>query len=172
MSEELRSILLGTAGLSVAALVAVFLTVTRGRVGASRAELRAAARLAAIAVVVQSAHFAEELATGFHRRFPGQLGLAPWPASFFVSFNLFWLVVWGLSCLGLAARRRAALAALWFLGIAALVNGVAHPLLSARASAYFPGLVTSPVLGIVGLVLLRRLASFTRGPAARRGAVS
>jgi len=46
--------------------------------------------------------------------------------------------------------------------MAALANGVAHPLLSVRVAGYFPGLITSPVLGIVGVLLLRRLTSITR----------
>jgi len=161
----LRSILLGTAGLSLAALGALALTLLRGGPRASRAELRAAARLAAVVVLLQAAHFAEELVTGFHRRFPEALGLVPWPAAFFVPFNLFWLLIWVLACPRLAAGSRLALAALWFLGLAALANGVAHPLLAARAGVYFPGLVSAPLLGVVGLLLLRRLASVTRSPA-------
>jgi len=163
VSEELRSILLGTAGLSAAALAAILLTLTRGGISSSGAELRASVRLAAIAVLLQAAHFAEEVATGFPELFPEQLGLTPWSRGFFVSFNLFWLIVWGFGVLGLAARRRPALAALWFLAIAGFVNGLAHPVLSARVGGYFPGLITSPFLGVVGLLLLRRLALLTRG---------
>jgi hypothetical protein len=114
MTEELRSILVGTAGLSVAGVVALLLTLARGGVVASRTELRAAVRLAFAVVLVQAAHFAEELTTGFHRRFPELLGLSPWSLRFFVSFNLVWLAIWGLSLWGLNARRRTALFPLWF----------------------------------------------------------
>ena len=120
MSEELRSILLGTAGLSVAGVIALFLALARGGVQAGEAELRAAVRLGGVAVLFQAAHFAEELATGFHLRFPALLGLSPWSLRFFVTFNLFWLVVWGLSLWGLRARWRAALFPLWFLASVAL----------------------------------------------------
>ncbi len=164
MNEELRSVLLGTAGLSVGAIVAVVLTVTRGPIGAGVAELRAAVRLAAVAVLLQFAHFAEELATGFRERFPELLGLAPWSSRFFVSFNLFWLAAWGLSLPGLAARRRVALFPLWFLAIAGLANGVAHLVFSARVGGYFPGLFTSPLVGILGLLLMRRLLQITAAP--------
>jgi hypothetical protein len=170
LGEELRSILLGTAGVSAAALVALLLTVVRDRVTPNPAELQAAVRVAVAAVLVQFAHFAEELATGFHQRFPEQLGLAPWSPWFFVPFNLFWLAAWVLSCRGLAAGRQPALAALWFLGIAGLVNGVAHPLLSLRSGGYFPGLIMSPLVCVAGFLLLRQLAVVTRGPAAARGA--
>lgn len=161
MNDELRSILLGTAGLWIAVVAALFLTLARGGVGASGERLRAAVRLAIVAVLVQAAHFAEELATGFHRRFPDLLGLAPWPVGFFVSFNLFWLVIWGLSIRGLAPRRRAALFLLWFLGVASVANGLAHPLLSLGTGGYFPGLVSSPIVGVAGVLLLRHLSRLT-----------
>jgi hypothetical protein len=40
-------------------------------------------------------------------------------------------------------------------------NGVAHPLLSMRTGGYFPGLVTSLLVGVIGILLLRRLALIT-----------
>jgi hypothetical protein len=168
VSEELRSILIGTAGLSAAALGAVALSLTRDRPTSDRTELRATARIAFLTLLVQAAHFLEELATGFRAQFPEQLGLVPWPQSFFVSFNLFWLVVWTLGTRGLLMGHLAALAALWFLGLAAAANGIIHPLLSVRVGSYFPGLFTSPVLGIAGILLLRRLTSITRSAAAVR----
>lgn len=163
MSEELRSILLGTGGLGVAAVIAVFLTVLRGGVDAGAAGLRAALRLVAFTILLQAAHFAEELATGFHRRYPELLGLAPWSLRFFVSFNLFWLAVWSLCLWGLVARWRIALFPLWFLGIGCIVNGLAHAAFAMRTGGYFPGLVTSPFLGVLGVLLLLRLALITSG---------
>jgi hypothetical protein len=89
------------------------------------------------------------------------LGLTPWSLRFFVSFNLFWLAIWSLSVWGLAARKRAALFPFWFLGIGCVANGLAHPLFSIITRGYFPGLVTSLVAGIVGVVLLRWLLRVT-----------
>jgi hypothetical protein len=162
MGEDLRSILTGTAGLGIAAIAAIALTVARERVSQDPVKRRTAVRAAVVAILAQSAHFAEELATGFHERFPAQLGLSPWSVRFFIVFNLTCLVVWALSCRGLAAGRPPAVAALWFLGLAALLNGVAHPLLAIRAEAYFPGLLTSPFVGLAGILLVRRLALATR----------
>ena len=162
MSDQLRSILIGTAGLSVAAVIALLLTLVRGGVETSGRELRLAVRLAFVTTLVQAGHFTEELATGFHRRFPELLGLSPWSLRFFVSFNLVWLAAWVLSLWGLAARRRIALFPLWFLGIASVVNGLAHPALSVRTGGYFPGLVTSPFVGILGILLLRQLGMTTK----------
>lgn len=55
----------------------------------------------------------------------------------------------------------AALFPLWFLGIAGVANGVAHPALSIRTGGYFPGLVTAPLVGIAGALLIRRLLAVT-----------
>lgn len=161
MSEGTRSILLGTTGLWLAIGVALFLTLARGGVEGNAIQLRAAVRVAIVAVLLQGAHFAEELTTGFHRRFPELLGLEPWPVGFFVSFNLFWLAIWGLSIGAFAARRSIALFPLWFLGIASVANALAHPLLSLRAGGYFPGLLSSLIVGVAGAVLLAHLVRVT-----------
>lgn len=162
MSEELRSIVLGTLGLSVAAAVAAVLTFTRAPISAARAAIESLRRVLVMTVALQSLHFLEELATGFHQRFPQWLGLAPWSATFFVAFNLFWIAVWVAGVPGIAARRTWALLALWFLALACCANGVAHPLLALAVGGYFPGLVTSPFLGLAGALLLRRLLATTQ----------
>jgi hypothetical protein len=138
------------------------LTLTRAQPRAEQGDIRAVVGLAAVTILLQTAHFAEELVTGFHRRFPEILGVAPWSSRFFVSFNLFWLGAWIVSIWGVTARRQSALFALWFLAIACVANGLAHPLLSARVGGYFPGLFTSPLIGIAGMLLLRRLLFATR----------
>jgi Protein of unknown function with HXXEE motif len=161
MTQALRSILLGTAGLTGAATVALLVTLARGGVEVDDARLRSAVRLAMIAAVLQALHFAEEYATGFHRRFPELLELPPWSDGFFVIFNLVWLAIWAVSICGLGRRRHAALFPLWFLAIAGIGNGLGHPLLSLRTGGYFPGLITSPLVGIAGVLLLRALLDVT-----------
>jgi hypothetical protein len=85
--------------------------------------------------------------------------LVPWPDSFFVIFNATWLCTWALTAAAILAGRSSRLVAtpVWFLAFGAIANGIAHPLLSLAAGGYFPGLFTAPVLGVAGLVLLRRL---------------
>jgi len=46
---------------------------------------------------------------------------------------------------------------IWFLAIASAVNGVAHPVLSLVSGGYFPGLWSSPLVGVAGVFLLRAL---------------
>jgi len=170
MNDELRSILPSTAVLGAAGLIALFLTLTRGWSDESRTHSRGVVHIALVAILFQAAHFAEELVTGFHQRFPALLGLAPMPLRLFVLFNLAWLAIWSLSAWGLAARSRVALFPLWFLGIACIANGVAHPSFSVLVGGYFPGLVTSPAVGVLGVLLLRRLLLVTHGVSPAPGA--
>lgn len=163
MSDQVRSILIGTAGVATAAAVALGLTVARGPVLASPAALRATVRLAGVAFLFQAAHFGEELATGFAHRFPEVFGLAPWSARFFVGFNLTWFALWALSLPGLAARYRPALFPLWFLSLGGILNGVAHPVLALVAGGYFPGVATAPLVGLAGGLLVWRLLRITEG---------
>jgi protein-S-isoprenylcysteine O-methyltransferase Ste14 len=161
MSETLRSELLGTTGLSAAALAAVLLTLGRTPVARDRIGRERTTRLYAALVVAQALHAAEEYATGFYVAFPSSLGLAPWPAGFFLTFNLVWLAIWIAAAIGLRAGHHVAHAPVWFLAIAAVANGVAHPLLAIRAGGYFPGLVTSPLLAVGGILLWRRMMEIT-----------
>ena len=181
MGPEFRSILVGTAGLSVAAIAAAVLTFTRAAPVAGSPALRSTIVAALVAIVAQSAHFVEEQLTGFPREFPPVVGLIPWPDDFFVGFNVFWIVVWSASCVAAARGPRAALFPLWFLSIASMANGVAHPALSLRAGGYFPGVLTSPLVGVMGIMLARQLFRATDGSAgevsidadqARRASVS
>jgi len=162
MNENLRSMLMGTAGLSVAAIAAVLLTMMRRLVDGDPVVRERTVRLFLIGLAAQSLHFMEEDVTGFAYRFPALLGLTPWPQSFFVVFNLIWLRVWILSAIGLQKGYRFALFPVWFFAIAAVANGIAHPLLAVIARGYFPGLITSPVIGFVGVLLGLRLLKLTR----------
>lgn len=161
VTSGLSSILPSALVLGIAGITALFLTVSRGWAAESRMHIPGAVRIAVVAVFFQAAHFTEELLTGLSERLPALFGLAPMSLWFFASFNVAWLVIWSLSSWGLAAKRRAALFPLWFLGIGCTVNGVAHPALAVFAGGYFPGLVTSPVVGVLGVLLLRRLLVVT-----------
>ncbi len=162
MNENLRSVLTGTAGLSAAAVVALLLTIVRRPVDSDLAGRERTARLFLIGLAAQCLHFMEEFVTRFQDRFPALLGLPAWPENFFVAFNLLWLTVWILSAIGLQRGYRAALFPAWFFAIAAIANGIAHPLLALVARGYFPGLISSPVLGVLGVLLWRRLLALTR----------
>src|SRR5271163_1231660 len=99
MSENLRSILVGTAGLSAGALVALLLTILRKPLEGDSAGRRRVARLFLLGLAAQCLHFLEEFVTRFQDRFPRLLGLPAWSDDFFVAFNLIWLSVWLLSAI-------------------------------------------------------------------------
>lgn len=149
--------------LSLVALVSLGLTRSRPVSDDLRAR-RKAARALAVAIVVQGGHFVEEAATGFYRRFPELLGQPAMPYSAFVIFNVAWLAIWVASVPGLRSGRPAAYFAAWFLGIAGVLNGVAHPLLALVERSYFPGVVTAPLIGIAGGFVLIRLQRATQPP--------
>jgi len=168
VSRQLASVTLGTLGLDVALLIALWLTLSRAPTRGAGARLERVRRVAAAAVALQLVHFLEEWHSGFHVRFPQLVGLAPWSSEFFVAFNAAWLVVWAACAALLRAERPALLLPLWFLAVASLANGVAHPLLAAAVRGYFPGLWSSLAVGAAGVFLLRALAAAT---APRRSAL-
>jgi hypothetical protein len=119
-------------------------------------------RLFLIGLAGQCLHFMEEFVTRFQERFTALLSLPAWSDDFFVVFNLLWLCVWILAAVGLWRGYRAALFPVWFFAIASIANGVAHPVLAVVAHGYFPGLMTSPVVGVIGVLLLLRLVGATQ----------
>ncbi len=171
MSDSLRSILLVTAVLDVMLVIAIGLTVFRTVHPDTVARDRLIS-LFLIGIAAQSIHFIEEFTTGFHCRWPELLGLSPWSAEFFVSFNVSWIAIWVLSAAGLRSGVRAALVPTWFFAIAMTANGVGHPLMALYSGGYFPGLWSSPVVGVLGVMLLGRLAGYTQGSGLESQAVS
>jgi hypothetical protein len=171
VSAELRSILVGTMGLSVAVIVAAVLTISREIRISALSELNRVRRVAAMTIVLQCAHFTEEWYSGFHRRFPEMLGLVPWSNTFFAFFNLIWIAIWCLCAAFLRNQPRVLSFPIWFLAIASFLNGIGHPVLSIVSGGYFPGLWSSPFVGAAGLLLFRALSRLT-GPSSisRRGA--
>jgi hypothetical protein len=121
-----------------------------------------AARTLGLAVGLQSLHFAEEAAMGFHQHFPAIFGLPEMPFGAFAVFNIAWIVAWIFAVAGVRSLNTAAFFAAWFLAIGGLLNLVAHPLLALAVGGYFPGLFTSPLIGGAGIVLWRHLKRATR----------
>jgi len=148
--------IIGTGALWAALVAALVITVI-AKPEAGR--LARGAPWALVVLAIQSLHFAEEFSTGFHERFPALLGLAQWTPVFFVAFNMAWIAAWSLAIACAVTRRATFLASwlVWFLAMAAVGNGIAHPVLAVVGGGYFPGLVTSPVLGAAGIFLIRAL---------------
>ncbi len=142
-------------------IVAGVLTLARPEIGREAAGRRRFLLVSVLATVTQAAHFIEEWQTGFAMDFPKTFGLPAIPESSFVVFNLTWIAIWLLAIPGVRRGLTIALWPLWFLGLAAVLNAVAHPILALRTGTYFPGLITAPLVGALGAVLLRELAIIT-----------
>lgn len=151
--------------LGAAALAALHLARSRRPGPELASERHAAARALALATGVQSVHFAEEAATGFHERLGPVFGLPGMSFAFFVAFNLAWIGIWIASVPGLRSSRTAAFFAAWFLAIAGLLNGVAHPLLAVASDGYFPGLASLPLIAAASVWLWLRLRRATQSAA-------
>jgi len=159
VNENLRSLLAGTAGPSVAAVTTVLLTILAKPKAGDLAGRERTVRLFLIGLAAQCPHFMEEFVARFEDRFPAR------PQNFFVVFNLMWLCVWILSAIGLQRGYRFALFPGWFFAIAGIVNGIAHPIFAIVARGYFPGLITSPVVGAMEGLLWLSLQALTAPPA-------
>ncbi|GLQ46326.1 hypothetical protein GCM10007862_13770 [Dyella lipolytica] len=154
--------LIGTSALSIAALISIVLTMLRHPRWTDTVSIERVSRVFLFGLAAQCLHFMEESLTHFPVRLPELLGLPPWPDDFFVVFNLLWLAVWILSSIGLRAGYRVAMFPIWFFTISCLVNLIAHPILSLAVGGYFPGLLTSPLVGLFGVWLVMRLIALTR----------
>ena len=54
----------------------------------------------------------------------------PWSNLFFISFNVGWIMICSLTIAFLRDQMRILWFPLWFLAVAAVMNGIAHPLLA------------------------------------------
>ena len=148
--------------LGLAALAAATLAWTRSSPPEWASKRRVTAQTLALATAVQAIHFTEEAITDFPRRLGELLGLPAMPMSFFMVFNLAWIGIWLASIVAIRAAHRWAFFAAWFLAIAGMFNGIAHPMLAAASVGYFPGLWTSPAIALAGLWLASKLREATR----------
>jgi hypothetical protein len=139
--------------LGTTVLAALWIASRRRSAPESTEARRRAARALVVAVGAQGLHFLEEAATGFPARFGALFGVPEMPGFVFFAFNLAWLAIWVASIAGVRSGRAAAFFAAWFLAIAGVLNGIAHPMMALGVGAYFPGLVSGPVVGVAGVWL-------------------
>lgn len=157
----LLSLLPSIVVLGLAATAAIALALTRTSQTEHTAQRREAANALALALILQGIHFAEEALTGFPERLAQLLDLPAMPMSFFVVFNVTWLGIWVVSIPGIRSAHTGTFFAAWFLAIAGIINGVAHPLLAVASGGYFPGLVSSPFIAVAAIWLWQRLSRAT-----------
>jgi hypothetical protein len=170
MSDSARSMILGPSVLYAVAAIAIVLTIIRRPARNSGDAIDAIVRLYLVGIAFHCLHFTEEYVTRFYVRAPEFLGLVAWPSEFFVIFNLVWIALWLLAAVGVKSGMRVAFFPVWFFAVGMVGNAIWHPLLCLATGGYFPGLLTSPFAGIIGVMLVSRLWKLTE-PAAESNAV-
>lgn len=156
MENNSLSLLPSALALGTIFLVAVLLG-TRRPIPADPAWRTRVFRYAGLNLAAQCGHFAEEYFTGFQSAFPASFGLPPLSNATFLTINLGFIVLWLVCLPGLHSGYRIFLVPLWFLALASLVNGVAHPLLALLDGGYFPGLISAVPVAVCGWLLLQAL---------------
>jgi Protein of unknown function with HXXEE motif len=108
-------------------------------------------------IIIQCFHFAEEYYTGFQEKFPLLFDYT-WSDRQFITFNLAWIVIFIVSGFCVSKKIKTAYLFLWFFVFTGeIANGIFHPLLSLYQQSYFPGLYTSFLHFINGILLFREL---------------
>jgi hypothetical protein len=151
MSENITSITIYASAFCAVIVISILLTVTRNYKNINVQALERFVKLFLIRISFQCLHFTEEFTTRFYERLPQLLGIQVWSKEFFVAFNLSWIFIWILSAVGLKNNFKAAFIPAWFFVIGMTANGIVHPLLAVAVGGYFPGLITSPIVGIIGV---------------------
>jgi hypothetical protein len=154
VNELLQSLALGAVALWVSLVVALVVAWIRRTPPET---LQQAVPAALVTLALQTLYFVEQFGGNYQDFLFYLVGRQGWPDKVFIAFNLCWIAVWALACAGALVRvwPFPCAALLWFLGIAALLNGVMSPALSLLTTGYFPGLVMSPFLWLAGLMLVR-----------------
>ncbi len=162
MSDNITGITIYATAFCVVILVSILLAFTRNYQNLNVQALDRLVNRFLIGIAFQCLHFTEEFITRLYERLPQLLGLQVWSKEFFVIFNLSWIFIWILSAVGLKNNFRPAYFPVWFFGIMMTANGIVHPLLAVSVGGYFPGLITSPIVGILGILILDRLLKMTK----------
>jgi hypothetical protein len=79
----------------------------------------------------------------------------------FVWANVTALVVWVAALIAVRQGVVIALLPLWFLGFAEVLNLFLHPYLALKTGGYYSGVVTAPLVGVLGMMTTRELARLT-----------
>ena len=162
MSENITGITIYATAFCVVILASIILTFIRNYQNINAQSLERFVKLLLVGIAFQCLHFTEEFITRLYERLPQLLGMQVWSKEFFVAFNLSWIFIWILSTVGIRNNFRGAFIPVWFFAIMMIANGIIHPLLALAVGGYFPGLITSPIVGILGILILDRLLKITK----------
>lgn len=156
-SSSLTPTMIALAGPAAAAVI---LTVLRPHLSTAVTSRRFLL-IVGLTIGAQVLHFTEELLTELYVAFPTTFGYPAAPRSVFVSANITALVVWVAALIAVREGIVIALLPLWFLGFAELLNLFLHPYMALRTGGYFSGVITAPLVGVLGILTIWELAKVT-----------
>ena len=147
--------------LSFPALAAIVLTAIRPHIRMDRVARSRFLIVLGLTIIGQFFHFVEELLSELYVELPSMFGFPPVSESFFMRANLAFLAIWVVALFALRRGIVIGLLPLWFLGWAELLNLFLHPVLALWTGGYFPGVVTAPIVGVLGILSLKELFGVT-----------
>ena len=162
MSDNFTGVVIYASAFCAVILVSIMLTVVRNYKNINEQTLHRFVKLFLVGIAFQCLHFTEEFITRLYELLPQLLGIQTWSKEFFVVFNLSWIFIWILSVVGIKNNFRAAFIPTWFFALMMTANGIIHPLLAVAVGGDFPGLITSPNVGILGILILDTLLKMTK----------
>lgn len=143
--------------LALPAIASVLLMALRPRLRPDLRRSRGLLLVVGLTIFAQVLHFLEELRTQLYVAFPTTFGFPPAQQSTFVWVNITALVIWVAALIAIREGIVIGLLPLWFLGFCELLNLFLHPYLALRAGGYYPGVVTAPIAGALGVLTLWEL---------------
>jgi hypothetical protein len=147
--------------LAAPAAAAVILTALRPHLPPDERGSRRLVLVVGLTLCAQVLHFFEELLTELYVEFPTTFGFPAAEQAVFVWANITALVVWVAALLAVRQGIVIALLPLWFLGFSELLNLFLHPYLALKTGGYYSGVVTAPLVGVLGIMTIRELARVT-----------
>lgn len=147
--------------LAAPAAAAVILTALRPRLSPDLRGSRRLLLVVGLTISAQVVHFVEELLTELYVEFPTTFGFPAAQQSVFVWANMTALVVWVAALIAVRQGIVIALLPLWFLGFCELLNLFLHPYLAWKTGGYYSGVVTAPLVGLLGIMTIRELVRVT-----------
>jgi len=147
--------------LAAPAAASVILTALRPRLSPDVSRSRRLLLVVGLMIAAQVLHFVEELLTELYIEFPTTFGFPAATRSVFVSANITALAVWVAALVAVREGIVIALLPLWFLGFCEVLNLFLHPYLALRTGGYYSGVLTAPIVGVLGMMTLRELVRVT-----------
>lgn len=162
MAGSVQSFLVGCAGLAALLAAAIVLWIARPIRRASKSRLESLSNVMAWGIIFYVVHQIECFLGTFHVTLPQLFGWIAWPGSLYLAVQAGCVLIWLPSTAGIRHLNRAAFLPAWFFALVAMGLGFLVPVLALTVEGYFPGLMSSSLVGVMGALTLRQLWGLSR----------